>query len=989
MVGFIAPFQILDYLDRLKVVKETSVEYHCLCPVCGDGGFKVNKKNGSYQAFKCGCEVKDIREAVRPWSEADSNSEFKTHKGKSAPPTARFPRHVDGARKKTRSKPEPDSQIKLARLDAPGCDARLPETFEIPKWLVEQGVPSDAVETRYWYSKTQWVSRFEWKNGDGTSEKTIRQGSIKSNGLFEWKKGSKDWRAYRLSEVVKHCQDKWVLGVEGEGCVETARAIALCAITWQGSNWKEKAIIADLTKLIESGAAGLVYFPDNDSAGAKKAELVSSACAAVNLPCLILSPTDVWADMPIKGDLVDFVEAHRHLSTDELIKKLSSAIAVADKRDEQEKQRQEEEERQANLPDWSQSDIAEWLAEKYREQLAWNVDEQEWYRYSSVRSGIWSVESVELIGQLVKSQVREIATEIAKTSKKRDSPADGFPSAGDCRKKPSYTISFINGVTALLKLDLAVRRWNEAAGLLPMLNGVLDLETKKLMPHAPENKLTWCLPYEYNILATSSPIQEWLLSMCGGDRDVVQLMRAYLLGILTGRTDWQKFIELIGPGGTGKSTFTRLATALVGTENVHTTTLHKLEKSKFECASIAGKRLVLINDSEKYAGEVTKLKNLTGQDILPYEVKFKQSKGGFNPDALVIVSTNEAISSNDYTSGLARRRISIPMFNEIKGKRQKNLIEHKNGQMYGDFLPYIPGLLNWVLAMDEKSATEIVKNYEENVPSLLAMKARTLVETNPIADWLDNFVIYDMTAQTNIGVAKRDKDSSSPHWYLDTDKWLYPNYCEYCHNTGSRPVSLRRFVNLLSDLGKNQLGLEIKKERDRYGSYFVGLKIRSEDDHEPPLITGNTSVAINTKPPLSNTNVINRVWRMVMDRVTDVIDYVMDESVDNDECDGCDGIFQKSSNNQIKAKTQVECSTKKQVDNELEEQIQEKVETPSEYKETDSNGLPITVGSRVTLDDCPGHWSWASPFTVEAIEGKMVKLEMVGELVEMNRLSKC
>ncbi len=335
-------------------------------------------------------------------------------------------------------------------------------------------------------------------------------------------------------------------------------------------------------------------------------------------------------------------------------------------------------------------------------------------------------------------------------------------------------------------MKLAVRKWSESTGLLPLLNEVLDLKTKRLLPHSPDNKLTWCLPYEYNILATCEPIQEWLLTMSNGDRNLVQLMRAYLLGLVTGRTDWQKYLELIGPGGTGKSTFTRLATALVGQENVHTTSLKKLEKSKFETASIASKRLVLINDSQRYIGEVGKLKNLTGQDSLPYEVKFKQSKGGFNPSALVIVSTNEVIQSCDYTSGLARRRISIPMFNQIKSDRQKNLIEHKNGQMYGDFLPYIPGLLNWVLSMDEESATSIVKNYEANVPSLLAMKARTLVETNPIADWLDNFIVYDSSARTNVGVAKRDKDSNSPCWYLDTDKWLYANYCEYCHNSGTR-----------------------------------------------------------------------------------------------------------------------------------------------------------------------------------------------------------
>ena len=87
------------------------------------------------------------------------------------------------------------------------------------------------------------------------------------------KKDRRTGKAYKLSEAAKHSSDKWILGVEGEGCVETARAIALSAITWQGSNWQEKAITSDLTKLIDSGAAGLVYFPDCDEAGAKKSRV--------------------------------------------------------------------------------------------------------------------------------------------------------------------------------------------------------------------------------------------------------------------------------------------------------------------------------------------------------------------------------------------------------------------------------------------------------------------------------------------------------------------------------------------------------------------------------------------------------------------------------------------------------------------------------------------------------------------------------------------
>ena len=419
--------------------------------------------------------------------------------------------------------------------------------------------------------------------------------------------------------------------------------------------------------------------------------------------------------------------------------------------------------------------------------------------------------------------------------------------------------------------------------------------------------------------------------------------------------------------------------------------MHKLEKSKFETASIAGKRLVLINDSERYAGDVTKLKNLTGQDTLPYEIKFKQSKGGFTPNALVIVSTNEVIQSSDYTSGLARRRISVPMLNQIRGSSQKNLIEHKNGKMRGEFLPYIPGLLNWVLGMDSKSATEIVKNYEAKVPSLLVMKAKTLVETNPIADWLDNFIVYDPTAKTNVGVAKRDKDSNSPFWYLDTDKWLYPNYCEYCHNSGTKAVSLRRFVNLLSDLGKNQLDLEISKQRDRSGSYFVGLKIRADEDDSPPLVTGNTSVAINVIPSSSSTSVISKLWAMVMEKVTVVMDYVMNESTDSDGCDGSDGILQKSDESLERVKTESQCNTKtrqkREGDNLPSPGVPKESQSQTEKEVTDELSA-IKVGDRVTIDECPGHWSWASPFTVEAIKGEMVKLEMVGEMVEIERLSK-
>ena len=138
---------------------------------------------------------------------------------------------------------------------------------------------------------------------------------------------------------------------------------------------------------------------------------------------------------------------------------------------------------------------------------------------------------------------------------------------------------------------------------------------------------------------------------------------------------------------------------------------------------------------------------------------------------------------------------------------------------------------------------------------------------------------------------------------------------------------------------------------------------------------------------------------MVMDKVTDVIDYVMDESIASDRCDECDGKNENSSEIKNSVDTKVNCNTK--TDEALEKEIiQDKVlNMPSQGslqegrtqrgQETTVNKSAITVGDKVEIEDCPGHWSWASPFTVEAIGGGMVKLEMVSELVEIARLSKC
>ena len=380
-----------------------------------------------------------------------------------------------------------------------------------------------------------------------------------------------------------------------------------------------------------------------------------------------------------------------------------------------------------------------------------------------------------------------------------------------------YSISYLNGITDLVQLAVLMPEHRSQHHLLPFQNGVLDLKTHKLGPHNPDLYLTWQLPYAYDPSATCKPIQTWLTDTYGS---TTQVMRAYLNAIVMGRADLHRFMELVGPGGSGKGTFLWLAESLVGSENTFITELKHLEQSRFETSNIHGKRLVLITDSAHYSGSVDVLKALTGGDSIRFEQKNKQGGMHFKPQAMVLIAANEAIQTPDYTSGLRRRRLTILLTDSIPLEKQRPLVD--------EFTPHLPGLLNWVLEMPENEVTELIKSTK----SIAAMQKESLLETNPLASWLDSNCVYEKGHISYTGKCIRNG------WGYESDQeWLYPNYKLYCESIGVNALSLHRFSRVLDDLCRIQLRIPgvYRGLRTRFGRPFYGLRIRlGEGDGDKP-----------------------------------------------------------------------------------------------------------------------------------------------------------
>ena len=395
-----------------------------------------------------------------------------------------------------------------------------------------------------------------------------------------------------------------------------------------------------------------------------------------------------------------------------------------------------------------------------------------------------------------------------------------------------FTSHLIADVVNLTQAYITHTYWDDDPDRLAFKNGVLEISTGDFTEHTPENYLTWGLDFEYDATSDPGPIIDWLRRTQYGDEERVQVLRAWLKACLVGQGhELQRFLEVIGPGGRGKSTFANLCCSLVGNGNYASTTLNQLEQSRFEIASIKSKRLTLINDSERYGGSAQIFKALTGGDNLRFEEKNKNVGEPFVYTGMVMVCANEPIQTTDNTSGLTRRRLTVEFNRSLwdKNSEAKEMIKLENGVVKGLWKNYLPGLVNWVLKMSTTEMREYLLDTYEKVPSLKKVRNEILLNSNNLIEWLQSEIVHSPKDVTLVG-KKIPAGKDAKERYCNSSFHLYASYCSYCEDTGSKPVGQKRFIALLLDCCKNQLSLKDIYHFTKGGRPFIkGLVVRNSD----------------------------------------------------------------------------------------------------------------------------------------------------------------
>ncbi|VXD02878.1 DNA primase [Enterobacterales bacterium 8AC] len=392
----------------------------------------------------------------------------------------------------------------------------------------------------------------------------------------------------------------------------------------------------------------------------------------------------------------------------------------------------------------------------------------------------------------------------------------------------SYSQPGIKSAVDTMKLSLP-RMGATERHLIGFTNGVFDTKAGEFRPHRREDWLLIASGVEFSqahegeTLASHAPnFWKWLTRSTGGNTRKADRVLAALYMVMANRYDWQLFLEVTGPGGSGKSVFAEVCTMLAGKGNTVAASMSSLENPK-ERELIVGASLIVLSDMARYAGDGAGIKAITGGDKVAVDPKYKAPYSMRIP-AVVLAVNNNSMTFSDRSGGISRRRV-IFNFADVVPDGERDL--HLSEKIEAELAVIIRHLLTRFA--DQQQAKGLLLEQRQSEEAL-AIKRE--------GDSLVDFCGYLMALVECEGmfIGNAEIIPFAPRRYL------YHAYMAYmsAHGLG-KPVSLTRFgkdmPGAMAEYGKEYKKAESKKKATR-GRIQSNITLLDEAEEWLPAAMG-------------------------------------------------------------------------------------------------------------------------------------------------------
>jgi P4 family phage/plasmid primase-like protien len=283
------------------------------------------------------------------------------------------------------------------------------------------------------------------------------------------------------------------------------------------------------------------------------------------------------------------------------------------------------------------------------------------------------------------------------------------------------------------RLTIPREEWNKHDYHLVCANGVIDLKTSKLLPHAPHYLTDMRSKVKYVALA---PCPKWEAFLAEVQPDPEA--RAYLQRLAgycaIGTTEQEQFFTFTGSGGNGKSVWGDAMQgvlgdyAIIGDKSVITAS--KNEPHPTGLARMADRRLVSFSETNEHVKLDCKVvKQITGGAALTARL-MRQDFSEFQPKFTAILDTNDIPTIDDQTAAMHRRLVVIPWpFTPTK----------PNEKLKEELLAEAEGILCWVV----EGAMLYLRDGLTAPASILTATAKLWESIDTVQMWMTNRAIVD------------------------------------------------------------------------------------------------------------------------------------------------------------------------------------------------------------------------------------------------------
>jgi len=346
----------------------------------------------------------------------------------------------------------------------------------------------------------------------------------------------------------------------------------------------------------------------------------------------------------------------------------------------------------------------------------------------------------------------------------------------------------------------------EEEKLMPIKNGVLNLETRELLKFSPDYRFFSKVPVDYDVSAECPRIEKFLEEVLEGPEDMEIIQEVF--GLCLWRDYFtEKAIFLWGEGRNGKSKLLEILRNFLGEKNCVEIPLQDFERDNFAVINIHKKLVNLSADLSSESIAFTGIfKKIVGKDWVTANRKHKE-RISFISYAKQLFAGNEMPMTRDLSNAFFQRWIIINFpytflpkeeMEKITGKEREN-IRLQNPRIVKDIInpKELSGLLNWSL----EGLQRLRKNGEHSHSKGMEMiKKQWILKSNSFEGFLQE---------------KLELEENS----FITIKELKESYADFCITNKIKRVTPQEF-----NLKMREQGCEEK--RNSRGRFWEGVKFK-------------------------------------------------------------------------------------------------------------------------------------------------------------------